>query len=961
MNLYTTLIRLKRTLASEYWAERLFAQLDYAIKIAELFEKEERGRALREALETQLLIISEATRSEHVVKKRLTRSVEMELSSFSDILKKPVLHLAGHAHIDINWMWGWHETVSITLETFRSVLTLMKEYPDFTFSQSQALLYRIVEEYEPEMLPEIGRRIRQGRWELTASMWTESDMNMISGESLARHLLYSKSYLKKLFSLDDDHFKVVYLPDSFGHGSNIPEILVDGGVRYYYHCRGADDQHIYRWKAPSGKSVLTYRETKWYNDPVHYGIFATIPEFIRRYKYDKVLAVYGVGDHGGGPTRRELSRISDMKSWPLAPTIQTGTYLEYFKGLDTVTDLPEIEGERNPIFSGCSSSQSRIKRANKVSENNLFETELWQAIYDLSSTNADSSGVNSRMKRRLREQNALTESWKRTLVSQFHDILPGSGTVETREFAMGEFQKTLASTLSLRTSYYRRLLGASGPGKVKPTDPLDTAYGSGIGFGNERGLIAAVERGSGDKRRITLFNSLPFRRRVYPQVTLWDWGLPEEETQFALPDGTVLLSQLLNKGNDNYWHHIYSLFTLEVDIPPTGYQDILISPRDRMLPESEFHSYGVEGWLVENVTDTVLENRHIKASFDRRSGRITSLLDKKTGKEFLSPKGAGFEYLIEERDRKHMSSWIEGSFIGEKAADSVRLDEEGYLPNGEIQNRCTFVYRFSDSEVQVTYILNRGESFLRCNVEVLWKEIGSPEAGIPRLRFAAYPGFDAKEGISDGMNTTLLRVPKEQDLSAASFCTFSGSEQALLLSSRDGYAYRYTNSALFLTLLRSSIDPDPAPETGKHSFSFAFMPINSSDFGRGDLVRRSRNFIHEVEWISRELSEGRKSGERSFLSISEGDVHLGAMKLSESHEAIVIRLYDLEGQDQLVKIDLDGEIENASLADIHECPLEEGDSDYEQVKVEEGRRIIYHHPGYATCTILVSLKREGHG
>lgn len=123
------------------------------------------------------------------------------------------LWCAGHAHIDMNWMRGMPETVGITIDTFQTVLNLMKEYPQFVFSQSRASAYEIIEKYCPSMLPEIRERIHEGRWEITASQWVEGDKNMAGTEALCRHLLYTKEYLSKLFDIDPNS-----MADSAGVG-----------------------------------------------------------------------------------------------------------------------------------------------------------------------------------------------------------------------------------------------------------------------------------------------------------------------------------------------------------------------------------------------------------------------------------------------------------------------------------------------------------------------------------------------------------------------------------------------------------------------------------------------------------------------------------------------------------------------------------------------------------------------
>ena len=133
------------------------------------------------------------------------RAEEM-IAPLSPQAKRTSVICAAHAHIDMNWMWRWDETVAVTLDTFRTMLDLMEEYPDFKFSQSQASVYQIVETYAPEMLEEIRQRVQEGRWEVTASTWVEADKNMPSGESLARHLLYTRRYLSELSGLGAGDF-----------------------------------------------------------------------------------------------------------------------------------------------------------------------------------------------------------------------------------------------------------------------------------------------------------------------------------------------------------------------------------------------------------------------------------------------------------------------------------------------------------------------------------------------------------------------------------------------------------------------------------------------------------------------------------------------------------------------------------------------------------------------------------
>ena len=170
--------------------------------------------------------LEEAMDRDGVLTRGVCLEAEERLAPCGPAAKEYKLILAGHAHIDMDWMWSYHETVALTLSTFRTVLNLMNQYPEFCFSQSQASVYKMVEEYDPDMMEEIKARIREGRWEVTASAWVETDKNMPSTESLLRHIAYTKNYLQEVWGVDPDSLLIDFSPDTFGHSAFIPEIKV---------------------------------------------------------------------------------------------------------------------------------------------------------------------------------------------------------------------------------------------------------------------------------------------------------------------------------------------------------------------------------------------------------------------------------------------------------------------------------------------------------------------------------------------------------------------------------------------------------------------------------------------------------------------------------------------------------------------------------------------------------------
>ena len=181
--------RLRKSSWSGIWGKRLLSELQYLLELS----KAKDGK-YDEILETEIERLNFYVKENGSITKEICEAVENNLADMEEEAKALTVLLIAHAHIDMNWMWGFNETVSLAVSTFETMLKLMEEYPQFKFSQSQASVYKIVEEYAPYLLPVIRQRIKEGRWEVTASTWVENDKNMSSAESMARHLLYTTNY-----------------------------------------------------------------------------------------------------------------------------------------------------------------------------------------------------------------------------------------------------------------------------------------------------------------------------------------------------------------------------------------------------------------------------------------------------------------------------------------------------------------------------------------------------------------------------------------------------------------------------------------------------------------------------------------------------------------------------------------------------------------------------------------------
>ncbi len=891
---------------SSYWAQRVLAQWRYAHELGYV----ENDARIGEALTASLAILEEGMAADGVISDSTAQRAENVLANISPLAKGYRLDCVSHAHIDMNWMWGYHETVAITLETLRTVLNLMRDYETFTFSQSQASVYRIVQEHDPDMLDEIRTRVKEGRWEVTASTWVETDKNMPSGESLARHILYSKRYLSGLLDIAPDQLALDFEPDTFGHSRNVPEILNKGGVRWYYHCRGYDDHTIYRWQAPSGASVLVYREPLWYNSSIAWDMGCYVPAFCSSNGIRRMLKVYGVGDHGGGPTRRDLERILDMAAWPVYPTIGFGTYGSYFTYLeDTGTQFPVVDSELNAVFTGCYTSQSRIKAGNAAVQVSLHDAEVYQVMAALQTAKTSKGSAQ------------FHRPWQNLLFNHFHDILPGSGTAETREHAMGLYQEALAVT---QTEILRSLRAAAAQGHVDPPRESmmnSTAEGAGVGYGAAGCGVSQTARGAGATRYFAVFNSTEYARQEPVEVIVWDWPFANDEVSFTLADGTAVRHHVVDSGTHQYWGHTFVKVLVEAEVPATGFAILVLQRLERArqpLPQPRDPR-------VATPRQLQLENQYLRAVFTEQ-GALVSLRDKDTGQELVDPQAAGavFRFVLED-DAEGMTAWRVGSYkrVEELAAGGRLVD----AVTGDLRQALTFTWDVgAASTVTAAVSLLEHSRCLQYEVTADWYEQGRPGVGIPQLQYHCPLAYRADQYAYDVPFGVAKRQPLNMDVPANSWAWARRSDGAkdssIIMWGRGKHGFRGTSAGLTLTLLRSSYDPDPAPEFGKHTLAFAVGALpESAPFQR--VIRWAKNLSVPMTPLSVAGWGDTTSQRACIIHDVQGPLAVSAVKLPENagDAAVILRAYETEGTGGKAAIKLAVPLKEAQFVDLNEEPL----------------------------------------
>jgi len=336
----------------------------------------------------------------------------------------PMLHAIGNAHIDPVWLWRWPEGLETIRATFRSVLDRMNEYPEFIFTGSSAAFYSWLKDTDPGMYEEVAARIREGRWEIVGGWWIQPDANIPSGESLARQALYGQRFFQKEFGV---LASIGYNPDTFGHTGTLPQILRKSGMTRYVFMRPMAHEkslpgNVFLWKSPDGSQVLTSRIAHSYGtwgDELLQHVEACDkerPTYVKDY-----MVFYGVGNHGGGPTKRNIESIRALGASAEGPNVEFSSLDSYFKAIEKEIRLgaeaPTIADDLQHHARGCYSAESDIKRQNRRLEHLLLTAERFATVAHV-------------VLGRHYPDVELETAWKAVLFNQFHDILAGSSLPE---------------------------------------------------------------------------------------------------------------------------------------------------------------------------------------------------------------------------------------------------------------------------------------------------------------------------------------------------------------------------------------------------------------------------------------------------------------------------------------------------------------------------------------------------
>ena len=368
------------------------------------------------------------------------------------------LHLLCNAHIDPIWQWTWDEGMSSAIATFQSAANLADEF-DYIFCHNEAILYQAIEETAPDLFKKIQKLVKQGKWQITGGWYLQPDCLMPSGESFIRQISVGKAYFKEKFGIEPN---VTWNMDSFGHSVGLPQILAKNGYVGYISCRPRKDVQFsypgrfFKWTSTDGSSVIM-SNCESYNSFLGGAADKIVKEIKgvplwmlgseteENYKDAKGMedidfCLWGVGNHGGGPSRKDLQDIKDLKVDGVE--IMHSTPEALFSENLNVTG--EIKQSLVTVMPGCYSSMARVKQGFRKAENFYYAAEKILAVASLNGIDFNTS--------------LMKKAEEKLLLSCFHDILPGTCIEEGEREGLSALYFTEKVARDFRTKAFLRIV-----------------------------------------------------------------------------------------------------------------------------------------------------------------------------------------------------------------------------------------------------------------------------------------------------------------------------------------------------------------------------------------------------------------------------------------------------------------------------------------------------------------------
>lgn len=673
------------------------------------------------------------------------------------------LHLICNAHLDPVWQWEWEEGAAEALSTFRIAADFCEEYDKFVFCHNEAILYKWIEEYDMPLFEKIVKLVKQGKWHIMGGWHVQPDCNMPSGESFVRQILSGRKYFLEKFGVAP---KVGVNVDPFGHTRGLVQIMKKSGYDGYLFMRPCDDnftklpQDEFKWVGYDGSEITAIRMQGGYCTAKGEAIYK-IRDFIDKCDEDDFfLCLWGIGNHGGGPSKKDLDDIEILTKEVSKDGVELihSTPEKYIDKVNETRNLPKVDFSLNPWSPGCYTSQIRIKQKHRLCENALYTAEIM-------ASHASCAGLMEY------PEKEFAEVIYDLLTVEFHDILPGTSIKPAEEagIRMCDHALEILSRIKARAFF---------------------------------ALASGQKKADEDKIPILAYNPHPYpvSGDIVAEFMLWDKNYNNYFLSPVIYDsnGNILPSQC-EKENSTIPLEWRKRVAFHATLEPMS-----INRFDcafEQLPKKPVPS------LEHDNNYYIFDRNNLFVKINRNTGLVDAY--SKNGENFVKENAFCLEVFNDDFDPWYMRdiSWRNkiGSFslLTKEEAQIFRntmhaIDSVTVIESGKARTIVEAVFGYNSSRAVVKYIISEKEG-LRIDIRIIWNE----KEKLVKLNIPA--SFTRTECIGEhAYGREEMKKDMEENISQK-YITICSDTKAIAVANNGVYGSSYENDKdnLKITLLRS--------------------------------------------------------------------------------------------------------------------------------------------------------------
>ncbi len=780
------------------------------------------------------------------------------LLPLSKYIKQRNFYLLGHAHLDMAWLWTIEETYEVAQRTFNSVLNLQKKHNNLTFGHTTAYLYQWIENNQPSLFKQIQKAVKNKTWEILGGMWVEPEVNLISGESLVRQLLYGQQYFLEKFG---KYNTVAWLPDSFGFPCQLPQILKLGEIKYFvtgklhWNDTNKFPHGCFWWCSPDGSRIFTTM-----SPPNITGIMDTNPITMSNYSVDwekqtglqDIFWLPGVGDHGGGPTHDMLEVIKRYDDSPFFPNV-CFTHAE-----DYLNKISSVSAEKFPVWDqdlylelhrGCYTTHAEQKYFNRYGESLLYQAELFSTITDIliKQNKIIFNKVNNNQKQ-------INELWKKVLLNQFHDILPGTSINQVFVEANQLWSKIIKDAKNILDENLNLI--ALSVKKSKISLPED--------------------------KTLVIFNSLNWARSEIIEI-----DVDAQKYYVADFERNILKTQI---SADN------KLLFLADQIPSVGYKEYLLIPKNNI--HSQNYKYSVTNNLNNDIDQFQLINQYIQGKIDSNTGNLVSVYDLINDQEYIN--GEGNQLQLFQDKGQYWDAWNIDPNYENYPLNNTELVSIKYLEKGNLRQVIQVTKKYNQSFFIQEYILHCNSPIIYIKNKINWQENNTLlKVNFPLNFVSETLNYEVACGVMQ--QPTNPKTPQEKakwEICAHHWADLGNDSYGVSILNNCKYGYDAKPNQIRLSLLRSPKWPDSQSDMGYHEFIYGFYP-HQGNYRDAKTIQKGYELNNPLQSLiveTKKLSSTLPS-EISFINLEPDNLVLMAFKTAEKDpNSYILRFYESHHQ-----------------------------------------------------------------